>query len=378
MKLCIVYNNLLPYHYARLIALGKVVSNLLVIEVSDRSAIYYGGLQDTVKGLNKEILFAGEMLETIPALAVKEATKEALDRYKPDIVVTAGYHDTAAQAAAKWAKANSSKAVLMMESWKGDKKRWWIKEKAKAWMIKRWYDRAFVGGWRHHLYALSLGFHPRHIWRGLDVVDNNHFKANAAKYRTNEAELRRKYKLPLRYFLCVSRHSPEKNLKGLLRAYKLYREYYKEWGLVLVGDGPQRNELERYAHDQQLCSVVFTGWVQYEKLPMYYAMATAFILPSISEPWGLVVNEAMASGLPVLVSDKCGALPEMCWRGINGYDFDPHNVNEIVKVLSAISSNVERCAFMGRVSEEIVTSFTPKRWARILLACIENTDTYGY
>ena len=378
MKLCIVLNALLPYHYARLMALSKLISDVLVIEVSDRSAIYCGGWQNTVKGLNKEILFPDEILETLSPKAVKEATQKALDRYRPDYVVTAGYHDTAAQSAAKWAKANRSKTVLMMDSCKGDKKRWWIKEKAKAWMIRRWYNKAFVGGWQHYLYALSLGFHPRYIWRGLTVVDNDYFKANAAKYSTNVDELRRQYKLPCRYFLCVARHSPEKNLKRLLRAYKLYKEQNKKWGLVLVGDGPQRNELEREAQNQQLDSVVFTGWVQYEELPIYYAMASALILPSISEPWGLVVNEAMASGLPILISDKCGALPELCWRGINGYDFDPNNVNEIVKALMDISSDDERCAFMGKASEEIIAFFTPERWAKILMACIENSDNCDY
>jgi glycosyltransferase involved in cell wall biosynthesis len=155
----------------------------------------------------------------------------------------------------------------------------------------------------------------------------------------------------------------------------LYREHNKKWGLILVGDGPQRQEIEAEVRRFKLDSVLLTGWIKYEELPVYYGLANAFILPSISEPWGLAVNEAMASGLPILISRKCGAMPELCYRGLNGFDFSPYNVKEMADVMSLISSNNEICKKMGIASEEIISSFTPESWAQILLSCIDRLES---
>jgi glycosyltransferase involved in cell wall biosynthesis len=372
MRICIIYNNLGPYHYARLNAFGNLVKNLLVIEVSDRSKTHDWYLKKEKNNFSKEKLFSEDFFEHISPNFIRIRIRETLERYKPDLIITAGYNDPAAQAAVKWARDNSIKSILMMDSWEGDKNRWWLKEKAKKWYVQRFFDSAFVGGWRHYLYALSMGFKPINIWRGVDVVDNDFFNINSKKIRENDDFFRKQYKLPDRYFICVARHSPEKNLKCLLKAYSFYREHNKKWWLILVGDGPQRQELEAEVRRLKLDFVLFAGWIRYEELPVYYGLANAFILPSISETWGLVVNEAMASGLPILISQKCGALPELCYRGLNGYDFSPFNIKEMAGAMSLISSSNESCKKMGRASEEIISSFTPESWARILVSCIDS------
>ena len=369
-RTALIYNCLGPYHYARVKALSKLVPDLLVIEVASSSALYGWRPGEIERTWKQETLFFGKKAETLSAEEVQQATWQVLEHYRPNVVVTAGYRDPAVQVAVRWARKHRAKTILMLATWRGDKRRWWLKEKVKAWLVQRWFDAAFVGGWRHYLYALSLGFPPERIWRGVDVVDNKYFAINAAKARVQAEALRQRLGLPERYFICVARHSPEKNLKRLLQAYKLYRKMGGRWGLVLVGDGPQRQELERDRQRLALDSVIFAGWVQYDQLPVYYGLAEALILPSISEPWGLVVNEAMASGLPVLVSRKCGCFPELCWRGVNGLDFDPWNVNEIVEVMISMSSNVDRCKAMGKASKEIIANFTPDHWATVLLQCI--------
>src|SRR5206468_3929765 len=116
----------------------------------------------------------------------------------------------------------------------------------------------------------------------------------------------------------------EKNLSRLIRAYHLYREQdtVEPWDLVLVGGGPEEISLRRQVNESALKGVWFAGTRQIDDLPIYYALAKCFVLPSVSEPWGLVVNEAMASGLPVLVSDRCGSA-ELVQNGNNGFVFDP-------------------------------------------------------
>lgn len=140
--------------------------------------------------------------------------------------------------------------------------------------------------------------------------------------------------------------------------------------MVIAGDGPERSALEEKAHKLSLGDIQFVGWVSYEKLPLYYGLARALVLPSVDEPWGLAVNEAMASGLPIIISRNCGCLPELCWRGINGYDFDPRNQEELTEILIKMSSDEIDVASMGEAGRTIISNYSPFSWAQVLEDCI--------
>ena len=370
MKVAIIYDNLGPYHYARVRALSRLLSDLLVVEVASSSITYAWLSQKVEKTWIQETLFLGKKMHAVPVKEIKQSIWHILERHRPEVVFVAGYRDAAMQSAAKWARKHGTRVILMLDSWREDKRRWWMKEKIKRWLVQRWFDAAFVGGWRHYLYAQSLGFLPERIWRVVDVVDNEYFSQGAVKARTEARGWRKRLELPEHYFICVARHSPEKNLQRLLQAYQLYRDRKGEWSLILVGDGLQRKELERQVRANSLNTVKFSGWVQYDLLPLYYGLAGALILPSVSEPWGLVVNEGMAAGLPVLLSRKCGCQPELCWRGINGLDFNPWDVDEMADVMLQTSSNISRCEAMGLASKKIIGNFSPEHWALVFLQCL--------
>jgi glycosyltransferase involved in cell wall biosynthesis len=134
--------------------------------------------------------------------------------------------------------------------------------------------------------------------------------------------------------------------------------------LVLVGDGPQRDELRSMALVKGLTEVHWPGFKYFHELPLYYALAGCFILPSVREPWGLVVNEAMASGLPVLVSNSCGCAPDLVREGENGYTFDPANIGQLVDFMRQISiSSFRQLQGMSEASRDIVSQFTLQIWA---------------
>jgi len=99
-----------------------------------------------------------------------------------------------------------------------------------------------------------------------------------------------------------------------------------------------------------------------------YQKAGCFVLPSISEPWGLAVNEAIAAGTPVLVSDRCGCAPDLVRPGENRFIFSPMNVKELIGLMEEITamSAVGRIE-MGRCGQKIVASFTPVVWAQNFL-----------
>jgi len=156
-----------------------------------------------------------------------------------------------------------------------------------------------------------------------------------------------------------------------VNAYNLYLRNGGDWDLVLVGGGIQEQLLKDLSAKIPIGKIHIRGWGTYEDMPLYYGLASGFILPSLYEPWGLVVNEAMASGLPVLVSSKCGCVPELCWRGVNGFDFNPLYEDEIMKSMLDLSSlNSNQLKKMGEASQAIINCYSPEVMALSLSSCL--------
>jgi glycosyltransferase involved in cell wall biosynthesis len=233
--------------------------------------------------------------------------------------------------------------------------------------IVRLFDAALVGGQSHVDYLRGLGFPQDRVFSGYDVVDNEYFARNTVAVRQNSAALRHDLNLPERFFLAAARFVPRKNLDRLLTAYAAYRKTAgpDAWKLVLLGDGPLRAELEAARGSLRLTNeVLMPGFIQYPELPKYYGLAGAFIHASSTEQWGLVVNEAMASGLPVIVSKSCGCARELVREGENGFTFDPRDTRRLADlILNLAASAEERREAMGQSSREIIKAFSPSQFA---------------
>ncbi len=257
--------------------------------------------------------------------------------------------------------------VCMSESTEWDEPRIGWKEWFKRNLVGL-FSAALVGGKRHSDYLTKLGMPGERIFLGYDAVDNRYFSDKAEAIRSDAEEVRRQHGLPQDYFLASARFVEKKNLPRLLDAYALYRTSCgtsAPWSLVLLGDGALRHGLESQLGVLGLRDhVMMPGFKQVADLPAYYALAGALIHPSTVEPWGLVVNEAMASGLPVLVSNRCGCAPELVCEGVNGFTFDPLKVEEIAQKMMRVSaSDFPRAAF-GKKSREIVAEWGPGKILR--------------
>ncbi|HEX4139549.1 MAG TPA: glycosyltransferase [Candidatus Methylacidiphilales bacterium] len=366
----IIFDNFGPYHLARLRA-AAATCDLLAIEVAGRSATYAWDATRGTEPFRRETLLEAGTSAGVPRGEIGRRLVAALERFNPAVVVVPGWASPAAWAAMQWCAQRRVAMAVMSESTAWDEPAAAWKRALKRRLIRR-FSAALVGG-RHHADNLTpLGLARERIFFGYDAVDNAYFSSNAGTARAHADETRRQLALPENYFLASARFVEKKNLARLLEAFAQYRARGGEWSLVLLGDGPLRPALEQQCDDLGLHDLVLMpGFRQYGELPAYYALAGAFIHASTIEPWGLVVNEAAASGLPLLVSNRCGCAPELVRDGVNGFTFDPANAGALTALMEKIAApNFDRTAFAA-ASREIVAPWGPERFARGLTQAVE-------
>lgn len=350
-----------PYHFPRMRELAKRSGvDLLVVERSSRDDHYW-------ERAEKAKFFELVTLSTEPlgqeGRHILAQYGRILQRFQPDVICINGYSDPAASPSFEFAKRNPNCfALLWSETTAFDQKRQWWRECVKSYLLGG-CDGALVAGSPHCKYLQSLGMPAERIRVVGGCVDNDYFREATDRARKN-AEQRHNLGLPEKFFLYVGRFIAVKNLQTLLRAFQKYRKRNGPWSLVLVGTGEEESQLRQVAAAQDTCAIHFAGVKQLPELVKYYAFASCFVLPSISEPWGLVVNEAMASGLPVLVSNRCGCATDLVEEGANGFLFDPEDTEAIADVMARISSGRVDLVKVGERSRERIAAFNPSEFAR--------------
>ena len=305
-----------------------------------------------------------------------KAVWSKLNQLNPSAVLVPGWYTAPAIAAAVWAKRHGKRSILMSETTEQDHPRVWWKESIKRVLVRALFDFGVAGGKPHIRYLAQLGFKPTQIARFYDVVDNQFYAAEAERARKSP-ELKLAAALPDAYFLYVGRLAPEKNIGGCLRAFSTYRRQGGQWSLVLVGDGPERSALEKLAAELGVREhVVFAGLKTSKEITTYYAFAGCFVLPSTREPWGLVMNEAMASGLPVLASSRCGCAEDLVEQGGNGFVFDPTNEAELAVRMGTVSGSAPaELAAMRQRSRELIAEFSPENWAAEVARLVQESGS---
>ena len=402
-RIAILFDNFGPYHLARLSA-ASAVSKLLAVEFGSSSTEYEWKASEA-NGLQRVALNDRGSSDDLSPEEFQKRLDAVLDEFNPDAVVVPGWGYRGALLALWWGLSHRVPVICMSESTQWDEARNPIKEWIKRRIISL-FSSALVGGTPHRAYMLELGMPADRIFLGYDIIDNDYFEKGAKVAQHSGFKLAGPAVAlhPLRpvsgfsaskpYFLASARFIEKKNLPRLLRAYALYRRKVESPGsrvegldsgfrsqvsslpdpfdLVLLGDGTQRSELEKLRSEVGLEDCVeMPGFKQYEELPSYYAHAGAFIHASTTEQWGLVVNEAMASGLPVLVSNRCGGAADLVKDGENGWTFDPTNEEQMADLMLKIASDEARRMQMGLRSHEIIAEWGPDRFASGVKAAVE-------
>ncbi len=393
MKVAIVFPQFGPYHHARVRSLQKLAPfEVVPVQIAaDTSTYQWVEEGETCTGL--VTLLEGTVEQVSPVEVYRKAVR-LFKQYEIKVALLPSYAPGTSTALFAAAKRAGLKTVMMNESHAGTEQAtgWkrWIKRR-----IVRQFDAALVGGTPHQRHFANLGLPPEKILSGYDAVDNRYFETATARVLKEAGLIRAQFRLPPEYFLSLGRFVTKKNLQVLLYAYSKYIEAYQHLlpvkSLVFVGSGPEEESLKNLCRELSLhvvdqppastasqefgCvansnpdsghpAVYFMGFRQIQENPVFYALAAAFVLPSLWEEWGLVVNEAMACGLPVIVSRTAGCAEDLVEDGCNGYLFDPHSPSELVGHLHSITAEPEKALQMGRRSIEIISRWGCDNFAK--------------
>ncbi|HZW05412.1 MAG TPA: glycosyltransferase family 4 protein [Candidatus Nitrosotalea sp.] len=288
----------------------------------------------------------------------------ALKATAPDTILCGGYNYLASWQALLWARTHNVRFLLWSESHAHELRRTRpLLELLKDEFFHR-CDGFVVPGQMAKDYVRAHKIRESAIFTAPNAVDNGLFSAGAAVARKNATSQRRELNLPDRYFLFVGRLVREKGVFELLSAYATLREpLRREVGVVFAGDGMCRKEIELQAGAITPGTIRVAGFAHREQLAAYYALAETLILPTYTDTWGLVVNEAMACGLPVILSRTAGCAPDLVRENWNGLLVAPGDAVTLAAAMETLGSRPELCVTMGARSLERIAAFSPAQWS---------------
>lgn len=354
MKIAFLYTELSSYFLACLSELKDNSHKILLV--------YWPG--------SVQAPFQFETLSWIDVVLKRDQCSEKklideLSSFDPHVIYLSGWADPAYVKVARKSRKRSLIVVGIDNQWRGT-----IKQRIAAllspWYLKSFIDIMWVAGRRQLELANRFGFSGANVWSGVYTCDWNKFSKGSGR----NFEERRKA------FLFIGRYSEEKGIQTLAEAYHLYRkETVAPWDLIGVGTGPFKSK------EWNDPSIQHIGFLQPDALPALLSQCTTCILPSNYEPWGLVIHEATASGLPLICSDACGAADHLLIEGDNGYLFPSGSVtdlkNAMIKMSSQSSSDWQS---MSDKSFEISKTFTPVKWVETLVrnaeGMLKQRETY--
>lgn len=379
-KVAVLYLNFGPYHVARLRAIAQALqphdARLVGVELAGSEKHYPWRVQRRHEAFEWRTLFEDAAVELIASRDQAQGVRAMLDEVQPAAVVIPGWSHAFHRAAAAWCRSRRGRVVAVVSADTTAARpqgRTWLFELYKRWLL-RGFDAAHVSGHATRDYLASLGFPRERVFFKYDAVDNDFFWNLAEDTRRRCEEYRQRFAVPQRFFFLPSRTLERKNHLRLVTAYERYlaRCEGPPWGLVMVGSGPMDALLDQQIARLSATPISRRPFAQIEDIARYYGLASALIFPSWSETWGLILNEAAAAGLPILSSNRAPAATHLASDGVNGWRFDPFNVEDMaaaMKRMASLSDDVR--ARMGAESRRIVADWGLEQHAAELLRAIE-------
>nr|WP_319397835.1 glycosyltransferase family 4 protein [uncultured Carboxylicivirga sp.] len=352
-KTLIIWDRMGDYHRARIKAINNLLGeeNVHTADLGSGDGIYQWM---NTESANHHLL-SNKKVEDVDVSEALANYKRIIKENQITHVCIPGYGRKAYIKMLLWSKRYGLQVLLFAESWYSGNR---ILDFLKGQLINRTTHVCFVSGKRAAVhFTKRLGIPHKNIIEGYSVVDNDHFSTDPS-YPKGSPTL-----------LCVARFAEEKNLRFLIKAFKS-SSLSEGWKLKIVGGGPLKETLQQEINEFE--QIELCDWLTYDQLPELYASSHAFILPSSFEPWGLVINEAMAAGKPVLLSTETGALPDLLEENKNGWSFNPNDDSELIESLDKLAeSSPEQLIKMGTNSQNIIDNYSCQTWAQKIVEWIK-------
>ncbi|MDR5834654.1 glycosyltransferase family 4 protein [Caballeronia sp. LZ034LL] len=287
-------------------------------------------------------------------------------RTKADLVVLPGYHRPEYWAMLGACIVTGKRRAVFCDSTARDNPRRMLTSIPKR-VFFTLCDGYFAFGMRSREYLMSLGAKQDTIFSPCQAAAMP--RAFSPDTVVSDRLAHRQGGRPV--FLFVGRLSAEKGINTLVEAFRMLKERVPDAELRIVGTGPLGDQLKQQVADAGLQdSVQFLGSLQDEPLSREYFGATCMVLPSVREPWGLVTNEALAHGCPVLVSESCGCVPELVVDGVSGYAFPAGDVPALHRVmLKSLEAFADTAGVAVRCTDVIQRFDPPSAAANIARGC---------
>lgn len=342
--------------------------DLRIVQIADteRERIGLSSVDLAYHQYPHELLFEGAY-ETVPKLRLLLHLVRQVYRTDAKLIVLPGYHRIEFWVMLALARLKRTKCAVFCDSTVHDNPQSAWKSFAKRLFFSQ-CAAFFCYGKRSREYLELHGADPTRIYTRVQAA------ALPASYSPTAALESRLANAPpsnAPRFLYVGRLSREKDLPTLLRAFAAIHEELTSATLVLVGAGPMGSELLRLAESLGVASCVeFRGAREGHELPSEYVSSTCLVLPSSSEPWGLVVNEALSYGCPAIVSDRCGCAPDLIEPGKNGEVFSVGDVDGLRSAMRRLASPMADRAAIAHACISSIASYTPSQAAnQMMVGC---------
>ena len=313
-----VWQQFAPYHVDRLRAVAEALGaewRVHGVEIADRSDTYAWPPTPAGGGYVHRTLFPGQVGETTQARRRRRALWRAVGAC--DVVFLCNYERPGTLVLAWRLRLAGRRVILMFDSTRMDKPRRRLREAVKRLALSP-YHGALVSGSASAAYLTRLGLPAGTLARGYDTLDVARVRREADVAPAPDGP-----PFEARVFIIVARLVARKDLATAIAAYGRYAAAETEAGrppreLWICGDGPLRRDLEERVAALPAGCCRFLGFLAPAAVSRCLGHALALLLPSRSEPWGLAVNEALALGVPAIVSDRVGCAPDLIAAGQAG------------------------------------------------------------
>jgi glycosyltransferase involved in cell wall biosynthesis len=300
------------------------------------------------------------------------ALAEILFRERPDYLICYGYTLMPQITAILWSIltntpfAISGDANIYCDKARGVKrifKRWWLGQ------ITKRAAALLTIGTANRMFWEAYGARPERLFEARFAVDNDFFARSIEDCRAESTGLRARLGLTDKViFLFVGRLIKRKNVDLIIRSLCQLKD--DRIALVIAGNGSESASLQALAGGDS--RVIFAGSIERCRLPLYYAMADVLVLPASDEPWGLVINEAMASGLAVIGHRHCGAILDLV-QNDNGFALATFSVVELAGTMKLLATDSRLRRSMQERSQLKIGSWTIDGAAQGIIRAVESS-----